>query len=641
MSELGGSQHLQIPLKDIELATKNYKTCIGNGGYGLVYKGELSSSGKQVTVAVKRLHEQFGQGLKEFLTEIQLLSGQNHPNLISLVGYCDEGKEKIIVYEFAERGSLDRYLKRELGGSQHLQIPLKDIELATKNYKTCIGNGGYGLVYKGELSSSGKQVTVAVKRLHEQFGQGLKEFLTEIQLLSGQNHPNLISLVGYCDEGKEKIIVYEFAERGSLDRYLKRGSNTKNSLTWVERLRICIDAARGLDHLHSHVGKHQAIIHRDIKSANILIGQNWVGKISDFGLSKLTLSGLNRSSVISLACGTPGYCDPQYISTGILTKKSDVYSFGMVLFEVLCGRLCNVTYDDGFSLSGPLAKDYYENKVLDTIVDPSLREEMSSQSMNKFSSIAYRCLHNDRGQRPSMDLVLKELQGSLEIQVFWVSTGRKNPELISSTKFHSSSSESKRQLRDGCLNREELTALLRAKTPKKMYSKEETRDLIDRIFHLYNEFIDGNKGLTCDGMLRSYDDGNGDLDSEYSALAVHYRPSADNSEVTGLSTREKSMRIFQQFDSNKDGGLNREEFSALISATNPYIETPYEGMSDILDNVFFKYDKFVDGEKGVTCDGLLKIRMILNLYTFAFFMTYDWPFHKSNALIVQLMKYTI
>ncbi|KAL8206076.1 hypothetical protein R6Q57_009627 [Mikania cordata] len=222
--------------------------------------------------------------------------------------------------------------------SQHLKISLEEIETATKNFQECIGKGGYGMVYKGQILIDGKLTTVAVKRLNEQFGQGLKEFLIEIQLLTGQNHPNLISFLGYCDEGKEKIIVYEYAEHGSLDRYLRRNRRTY-VLNWLERLKICVDAARGLNHLHNHVGKHQTIIHRDVKSSNILLDHNWVAKISDLGLSKLSLSGLNRSSVVSHACGTHGYCEPEYFSTGVLKKESDVYSFGMVLFEVVCGRV--------------------------------------------------------------------------------------------------------------------------------------------------------------------------------------------------------------------------------------------------------------------------------------------------------------
>ncbi|PWA38251.1 serine-threonine/tyrosine-protein kinase catalytic domain-containing protein [Artemisia annua] len=259
---------------------------------------------------------------------------------------------------------------------------------------------------------------VAVKRLNEQFGQGLKEFLTEIQLLSGQQHPNLISLVGYCDEGREKSIVYEYAERGSLDQYIRRTrKTTSTTLTWLQRLKICVDAARGLDHLHNHVGGHRTIIHRDIKSSNILIDENWVGKISDLGLSKLSVTGFGMSVIVSNGCGTQGYCEPEYFITGFVTKKSDVYSFGIVLFEVLCGRLCLIDSDDGFSLSGISAKEYYKNKTLDKIIDQSLREHLGSYSMTKFAAIAYRCLHDDRNERPTMDVVVKELEKALKYQL--------------------------------------------------------------------------------------------------------------------------------------------------------------------------------------------------------------------------------
>ncbi|GJZ44624.1 serine-threonine/tyrosine-protein kinase catalytic domain-containing protein [Tanacetum coccineum] len=294
---------------------------------------------------------------------------------------------------------------------EHLKIPFEKIDVATEKFKTCIGRGGYGWVYKGVLSIDGKDTTVAVKRLNERFGQGLKEFLTEIRSLFGQEHPNLISLLGYCDEGKEKIIVYEYAVRGSLDRYIRRNRNeTSTTLTWLERLKICAGAARGLDHLHNHIGGRRTIIHRDIKSSNILIDENWVAKIYDLGLSKLGVTGLGMSVIVSNGCGTRGYCEPEYYISAVVTKKSDVYSFGIVLFEVMCGRLCIIEPDNGFILSGKSVKEYYNKGKLVKIIDPSLREHMGSHSMTKFSEIAYRCLHDDREQRPAMDIVAKELE---------------------------------------------------------------------------------------------------------------------------------------------------------------------------------------------------------------------------------------
>ncbi|KAL8214058.1 hypothetical protein R6Q57_003507 [Mikania cordata] len=316
-----------------------------------------------------------------------------------------------------EYGEVWRSESRGLKESQHLiSLTFKQIAVATKNFQTCIGKGGYGRVYKGELLIAGKHMLVAVKRLNDNLRQGLKEFLTEIQLLTGQVHPHIISLLGYCHEEKEKIIVYEYAERGSLDRYI-RPSDTPYSLTWLKRLEICVGAARGLDPLHSHVGKHQSIIHRDVKRANILLDEKWVAKVSDLGLSKLSFVGFDRSAVISHACGTPGYCEPEYIISGIVTKKSDVYSFGMVLFEVLCGRLCTVKEDDGLFLSAKLVKEYYKKSKLEEIVHPSLRNQMSSFSMNKFSAIAYGCLHDDREQRPPMDVVKKELEETLKMEL--------------------------------------------------------------------------------------------------------------------------------------------------------------------------------------------------------------------------------
>ncbi|KAL8259238.1 hypothetical protein R6Q59_027191 [Mikania micrantha] len=300
--------------------------------------------------------------------------------------------------------------------SQHLKLKLKDIQEATENFKTCIGNGGFGMVYKGELIMNGKHSTVAAKKLCGRYGHGIKEFLNEIDLLTGQQHPNVISLLGYCDEDEEKIIVYEYAERGSLDRYIRR-CDSSSPLAWLKRLEICADAARGLDHLHRHAGKHQAIIHRDIKSANILLDENWIAKISDLGLSKLSLVGLDRSGVISNPCGTPGYWEPEYVISGILKKESDIYSFGIVLFEVMCGRLCRITDYDGFILSAKLAKEHCEQKKLDEIIDPRIREEMSPSSLNKFSALAYECLHDDRAQRPSMEVVTKVLEEILKIQV--------------------------------------------------------------------------------------------------------------------------------------------------------------------------------------------------------------------------------
>lgn len=300
---------------------------------------------------------------------------------------------------------------------KQLRVPFEDIQLGTKNFTTIIGSGGYGRVYRGELWLSGKLTIVALKRLDSNIsGQGFKEFLTEIQLLSRHKHPNLISLLGFCEEGNEKVLIYEHAEHGSLDRYLSSVKST-TSLTWKQRIKICIDAARGVDYLHNHIAVDHRIIHRDIKSANILLGENWKAMIADFGLSKIGRANENDSYLITNASGTHGYCDPAYISTGILTKESDVYSFGVVLFEVLCGRLCFKNVNNEHRFLPQLAQRYYKEDKLYLIIDSDIKNHMDSDSAKEFSKIAYQCLQDDRKQRPSMGLVLHKLEKALELLV--------------------------------------------------------------------------------------------------------------------------------------------------------------------------------------------------------------------------------
>nr|GEW33075.1 putative serine/threonine/dual specificity protein kinase, catalytic domain-containing protein [Tanacetum cinerariifolium] len=263
----------------------------------------------------------------------------------------------------------------EIGEFDHLKIPMKDIVSATNNFDRThvIGGGGFGRVYKGDLSlPEGQMITVAFKQLDRRYGQGNIEFWKEIMMLTKYKHENLISLMHFCIEGDEMILVYEYASRGSLDRYLG-----DTSLTWIQRLKICIGAARGLNFLHQPTDTYQRIIHRDIKSANILIDENWTAKVSDFGLSKFGPANQPQTYVFSNVVGTPGYCDPLYWELGFLTKESDVYSFGVVLFEVLCGRLC-FEYRNGklSEILVPKWRKYYEEKSLDDILLLGLKEQM-------------------------------------------------------------------------------------------------------------------------------------------------------------------------------------------------------------------------------------------------------------------------
>ncbi|XP_071704121.1 receptor-like protein kinase HERK 1 [Rutidosis leptorrhynchoides] len=299
--------------------------------------------------------------------------------------------------------------------SDHLSVPFQDIVTATKNFTTFIGKGGYGQVYKGELLLSGELRTVAVKRLstkESKGGQGIKEFLTEIQLLSRYKHQNIVSFLGFCKQGDEKILIYEYAEHGSLDTYLSRAC----TFTWKQRINICIDAAYGLDHLHNHVSDNHRVIHRDIKSGNILLGHNLKAMIADLGLSKRGLTNDNDSYIVTHACGTDAYLDPEYRRTGILTKESDIYSFGVVLFEVLCGRLSYMNVQDNRRYLDQLARRSYKEHKLEEIIDASLKDKIDSNSLFTYSKIAYECLLINRPERPAIATVVKQLKDALKFQ---------------------------------------------------------------------------------------------------------------------------------------------------------------------------------------------------------------------------------
>ncbi|KAL4581147.1 hypothetical protein LXL04_017356 [Taraxacum kok-saghyz] len=303
----------------------------------------------------------------------------------------------------------------------HLKtFKLEQMNSITENFDNnkVIGEGGFGKVYAGVLSDSEGQIAVALKRMSKNSGQGNPEFLKEILMLSHYTHNNLINLVGFCDEDDEKILVYQHAYHGSLDTHL-----SSMTLTWTQRLKICIGAARGLAYLHDPQGTQQRVIHRDIKSSNILIDENWIAKISDMGLSKIGPANQSQSFLATNAAGTPLYIDPMYVQTGILTKESDVYSFGVILFEVLCGSLCCKIKNGQYQSLVNWWKKSYEKNNLDKIIFHALKQGMDMRSREIFSEIAYQCLEISRAQRPKMSQVVEKLEFALQFQL-----GISNPE---------------------------------------------------------------------------------------------------------------------------------------------------------------------------------------------------------------------
>ncbi|XP_076888298.1 receptor-like protein kinase ANXUR2 [Bidens hawaiensis] len=295
------------------------------------------------------------------------------------------------------------------------QFTLSEIQLATRNFDELlvIGRGGFGKVYKGTIYGA-NLFAVAIKRLDSTSNQGASEFWAEVKMLSRLRHCHLMSLIGYCNDEQEMILVYEYMPHGTLEDHLHK---SRTSIPWVQGLKICIGAARGLDYLHTGTNITRGVIHRDMKCSNILLHDSWEAKISDFGLSKVCPTNQPSTHVSTFVKGTFGYLDPDYFASGKLTRKSDVYAFGVVLFEVLCRkRAVDTSIDEEEWGLARWAQDSIKEGRLKQIVDTDIREAISTKCLKDFSRLAVRCLHSHPKQRPTMAEIMASLESVLCLQ---------------------------------------------------------------------------------------------------------------------------------------------------------------------------------------------------------------------------------
>ncbi|KAF3340946.1 Serine/threonine-protein kinase PBS1 [Carex littledalei] len=295
-------------------------------------------------------------------------------------------------------------------GSTHIAaqtFTFRELAAATKNFRqdSLLGEGGFGRVYRGRLENG--QV-VAVKQLDRNGLQGNREFLVEVLMLSLLHHPNLVNLIGYCADGDQRLLVYEFMPLGSLEDHLHDIPPDKEPLDWNTRMKIAAGAAKGLEYLHDKA--NPPVIYRDFKSSNILLGEGFHPKLSDFGLAKLGPVG-DKTHVSTRVMGTYGYCAPEYAMTGQLTVKSDVYSFGVVFLELITGRKAiDNTRPAGeqnlVAWARPLFKD---RRKFPKMADPMLQGRFPMRGLYQALAVAAMCLQEQAATRPLIGDVVTAL----------------------------------------------------------------------------------------------------------------------------------------------------------------------------------------------------------------------------------------
>ncbi|CAL4960979.1 unnamed protein product [Urochloa decumbens] len=297
------------------------------------------------------------------------------------------------------------------GGNQNMPsraLTFRQLTAATDGFseRNLLGEGGFGRVYKGRLEDT-KEV-IAVKQLDRDGFQGNREFLVEVLMLSLLHHPNLVKLLGYCTDSDQRILVYEYMPKGSLEDHLLDLPPNWKPLPWHTRMQIAVGAAKGIEYLHEVA--NPPVIYRDLKASNILLDAGFHAKLSDFGLAKLGPMG-DQSHVSTRVMGTYGYCAPEYAMTGKLTKMSDIYSFGVVLLELITGRRAiDVTRPSEEQVLVHWASPFLRDKKrFMKLADPLLGKKYPVKGLYQALAVASLCLQEDAGIRPGISDVVAAL----------------------------------------------------------------------------------------------------------------------------------------------------------------------------------------------------------------------------------------
>lgn len=309
-------------------------------------------------------------------------------------------------------GLSGQYALLEYASGAPVQFAYKELQKATKGFKEKLGAGGFGAVYRGVLAN---RMVAAVKQL-EGIEQGEKQFRMEVATISSTHHLNLVRLIGFCSEGRHRLLVYEFMKNGSLDNFLFVSEEQSGKhLSWEYRYSIALGTAKGITYLHEEC--RDCIVHCDIKPENILLDENYNAKVSDFGLAKLVNPKDHRYRTLKSVRGTRGYLAPEWLANLPITSKSDVYSYGMVLLEIVSGRRnFDVSKETNHMKFSVWAYEEFEKGNFYAIVDKRLpRNEIDMEQLIRAILVSFWCIQEQPSQRPMMGKVVQMLEGITEI----------------------------------------------------------------------------------------------------------------------------------------------------------------------------------------------------------------------------------